>query len=386
MASPAASLWRAERPGRPAGRPPRAAPWSGRLLVRAGWSMVASLPLVAVAVALYASGYSSPVHAALLADADAFRRGGDPAHLLGSGSLAGSLAAVVLHSQLGLAVVSCVVAGSWLTVAGRRVAASQGSTWFGVVLLLSVALLPPFVASVLESLPHALLLVGLAALLAGYRDFTRHDWTLGGISAGLWLGGGALLDIQIPVFGLFIVPTAPLVVLLRERGRRGVITATLLVILFPLAAVTALVELETWLTLGTALTPADLLGQVRLLESAGAARLSLRAPALLLRLLGCSSVWLAALALRSRESVAEIVAMLRTAVVLVALVAAGYPLDVNVALCIAAIMGLAAVPSRCGPRARALLVAASAVQVGVATFVWAATTPLLAEWLWTHLR
>ena len=78
--------------------------------------------------------------------------------------------------------------------------------------------------------------------------------------------------------------------------------------------------------------------------------------------------------------------MLGTAVVLVALVAAGYPLDVNVALCIAAIMGLAAVPSRCGPRARALLVAASAVQVGVATFVWAATTPLLAGWLWTHLR
>jgi hypothetical protein len=360
-------------PGEPVQEGPGEKPWPMSLPVRIGVSLLLAVPYVIFTVLLYRSGYQSAAHAIVLRDADFFAASGNPPYLFQSGSFVSDVLAVFVRSQLGLGIVSSVLAGAGILLAARRVRELGRSNRLTLALVATVAVLPPFFLSVAQSLPRALLLFALVVVLAGARGFTSHRDTFDGFSAGLWLAGGALANVQLPVFALFLIPTAPVIVLVRERWQRPVSVgaATLLVILFPLLSLAAMVELVSWLMLGAPLSLGNLAWSLEVFGSLGANVLSFSRPALLLEMIPCLAVWLTGLVLTVRTEPSRVAVVVATPVLLLILIGAGYPIELMLALCVAAIMGVTAVPERVGRRSEIALLIACGVQVAAATTVWA---------------
>jgi hypothetical protein len=88
------------------------------LPVRIGVSLLLAVPYVIFTVLLYRSGYQSPAHAIVLRDADFFAASGNPPYLFQSGSFVSDVVAVFVRSQLGLGIVSSVLAGAGILPAG----------------------------------------------------------------------------------------------------------------------------------------------------------------------------------------------------------------------------------------------------------------------------
>jgi hypothetical protein len=85
----------------------------------------------------------------------------------------------------------------------------------------------------------------------------------------------------------------------------------------------------------------------------------------------CLAVWLTGLVLTVRTEPSRVAVVVATPVLLLILIGAGYPIELMLALCVAAIMGVTAVPELVGRRSELALLIACGVQVAAATTVWA---------------
>ncbi|SHN46390.1 hypothetical protein SAMN05443668_11577 [Cryptosporangium aurantiacum] len=201
-----------------------------------------------LAVVADASGYVSSEHRLLERQADAVVDGGAALGGLGHAypPVPTFLAGVLPGGELALSVVAALFAGVVVQVLAERLVLRRVPAVVAVPLLLTLVAAPAaaFVAS--EALPAIAVTALFALAIDGFTRFVIDKDTEGGFVAGLSVAAAAGFDDIALVFALALAVAVPSIAGARYRAEPGSAAATLAVVLFPVAFVTAAWAFLEW--------------------------------------------------------------------------------------------------------------------------------------------
>jgi hypothetical protein len=197
------------------------------------------LPLAVLGVWSVNKGAVSEAHQSLIAQLDYIRLDGFSLSDLGSvyPPLPLILAFLVGGSAVGLAVISSMLAGTALHAVWERMVQFEVPHATQLTLLCSVTLIPAVWFIVGQDVAAIGGLAMLVIALSGFLRFVLDGDTIGGFTAGLFLGAAFLFDPAALAYAICLLLATPFLAATRYRGEPAATRAMIAVLGFPTAAI-----------------------------------------------------------------------------------------------------------------------------------------------------
>jgi hypothetical protein len=202
--------------------------WAPRLALAA--------PLIVASIIVDGRGFVSAPHAALEANGALARAGGAAGLKWAYPPIPTFLASILPGGALSLAIVSSVLAGVALASLWGRLERRQVPVGLSLLLLGSLAVVPAAWYGASQDLAAFAGLAFLIIALDGFVRFTVDYDTRGGFVAGLMLALAFGCDPNALIYAATLGAAAPLLAHQRYRNEAGATSATLCVLVFPVAA------------------------------------------------------------------------------------------------------------------------------------------------------